>query len=311
MDATTAAQETRRYATFIKTPEGVPLMKIASGASGEDYVWTDTMMAKAGDVIDGLAVHYYTVPGGWENKKPATAFDEHDWAEVLSRSVAVDNLLTRHGKIMDKYDPKRRVALLLDEWGTWYKNEPGTNPGFLYQQNSLRDALVAAVTFNIFTRHAERLRGANIAQMVNVLQALILTDGAKMVRTPTYWAFDLYKDFQNATVLPVEVDSPWYGRGDFGLASINASAVRDVHGVVHVALVNTDPAQGAQVQLKLDGIAPGKVAGRIITADTMDAHNTFDAPDAVRPQPFAGAHWTNGVLTAKLPPKAVVVLDLP
>ncbi|WP_206244728.1 alpha-N-arabinofuranosidase [Novosphingobium terrae] len=310
MDAVTAAQETRRYAAFIKTPEGVPLMKVASGASGEDYAWTETMMAKAGDVIDGLALHYYTVPGGWENKKPATGFDEHDWAEVLAKTVAVDTLLTRHGKIMDKYDPKRRVALLLDEWGTWYKNEPGTNPGFLYQQNSLRDALVAALNFNIFTRHAERLRGANIAQMVNVLQALILTDGAKMVRTPTYWAFDLYKDYQGATVLPVEVDSRWYGRGEYGLAAISASAVRDPQGVVHVALVNADPAQGSQVTVKIDGVAPGTVSGRILTADKMDAHNTMDAPDAVRPQSFTAARWQNGVLTATLPPKAVVMLEL-
>jgi alpha-N-arabinofuranosidase len=310
MDATTAAQETRRYAAFIKTPEGVPLMKVASGASGEDYAWTETMMARAGDVIDGLALHYYTVPGGWENKKPATGFDEHDWAEVLAKTVTIDTLLTRHGKIMDKYDPKRRVALLLDEWGTWYKNEPGTNPGFLYQQNSLRDALVAALNFNIFTRHAERLRGANIAQMVNVLQALILTDGAKMVRTPTYWAFDLYKDYQGATVLPVEVDSRWYGRGEYGLAAISASAVRDPQGVVHVALANADPAQGSRVSVKIDGVAPGAVSGRILTADKMDAHNSFDAPDAVRPQPFTAAQWQNGVLTATLPPKAVVMLDL-
>ena len=89
----------------------------------------------------------------------------------------MEELVTRHSTIMDKYDPNKKVALAVDEWGIWTDVEPGTNPGFLYQQNSLRDAIVAATTLNIFNNHSDRVRLANLAQTVNVLQALVLTQG--------------------------------------------------------------------------------------------------------------------------------------
>ncbi|NLS25355.1 Intracellular exo-alpha-L-arabinofuranosidase 2 [Sphingomonas sp. S2M10] len=305
-----AADVTRRYATFLKVPAGEKLMKIASGANSFDYNWTEVMMRKAGDKIDGIGVHYYTVPGEWSKKGAATGFDEEGWARTLSKTLKMEELLTEHGKIMDKYDPKKRVALLVDEWGTWYDVEPGTNPGFLYQQNSLRDAMVAALNFNIFARHADRVRGANIAQMVNVLQAMLLTDGARMVKTPTYWAFDLYKDYMDGTVLPVDVTSRWYNKDQWTMRAVSASAVRGADGVVHVGLVNVDPNQPASVSVKLDGVTGTQVTGKVLTGTTMDAHNDFQAPDAIRPAAFTGASLSGGTLTVQVPAKAIVMLDI-
>ncbi|WP_329959242.1 alpha-N-arabinofuranosidase [Sphingomonas sp. Leaf21] len=305
-----AADVTRRYSTFLKVPAGEKLMKIASGANSDDYNWTEVMMRDAGSAFDGIGVHYYTIPGNWAQKGAATGFDEEAWARTLSKTLKMDELLTKHSAIMDKYDRGRRVALLVDEWGTWYDVEPGTNPGFLFQQNSLRDAVVASLNLDIFARHADRVRGANIAQMVNVLQAMILVDGARMVKTPTYWVFDMYKDYQDATVLPVDVQSRWYNKDQWVMKAISASAVRDKAGVVHVGLTNVDPNQAATVSVKLDGLNAAQVSGRILTGATMDAHNTFDAPNQIAPQPFQGASLSGGLLTVQIPAKSVVMLDL-
>jgi alpha-N-arabinofuranosidase len=305
-----AADETRRYATFVKVPEGVQLMKIASGANESDYNWTDVMMRKAGDKFDGIGVHYYTIPYEWKHKGAATGFDEDQWARTLAKTLKMDEYITNHAKVMDKYDPQKRVALLIDEWGTWYDVEPGTNPGFLYQQNSLRDALVASLNLDIFARHADRVRGANIAQMVNVLQAMLLTDGTRLVKTPTYWVFDLYKDYQDATVLPVEVRSRWYAKNEWVMKAVSASAVRGADGRVHVGLTNVDPNQPATVTVTMDGVSGAGVTGRIITAAAMDAHNTFDAPDTVRPAAFTGASLSGKTLSVTLPAKSVVMLDV-
>ncbi|WP_433909346.1 alpha-N-arabinofuranosidase [Sphingomonas yabuuchiae] len=305
-----AADVTRRYSTFLKVPAGEKLMKIASGANSDDYNWTEVMMRDAGGAFDGIGVHYYTIPGNWDKKGAATSFDEESWARTLSKTLKMDELLTRHSAIMDKYDPNKRVALLVDEWGTWYDVEPGTNPGFLYQQNSLRDAMVTSLNLDIFARHADRVRGANIAQMVNVLQAMMLTDGARMVKTPTYWVFDMYKDYQDATVLPVDVQSRWYNKNQWVMKAVSASAVRDKAGVVHVGLTNVDPNQPATVSVKLDGVTAGQVSGRILTGATMDAHNSFDSPNQVAPQPFNGATLSGGMLTVQIPAKSVVMLDL-
>ena len=305
-----AADVTRRYATFVKVPEGQKLMKIASGANTDDYVWTETMMRKAGDKIDGIGVHYYTIPYEWKKKGAATGFDEDAWARTLSKTLRMDELITGHSKVMDKYDPAKRVALLIDEWGTWYDVEPGTNPGFLYQQNSLRDAMVTSVNFDIFARHADRVRGANIAQMVNVLQSMLLTDGARMVKTPTYWVFDLYKDYQDGTVLPIDVQSRWYNKNEWTMKAISSSAVRGRDGAVHMGLTNVDPNRATTVSAKLDGVTGASVSGRIVTATAMDAVNTFDAPDTVKPVAFTGATLSGGKLTVILPPKSVVMLDI-
>ncbi|WP_019832031.1 alpha-N-arabinofuranosidase [Sphingomonas sp. PR090111-T3T-6A] len=305
-----AADLTRRYATFIKAPAGEKIMRFASGANGDDYHWTDVMMREAVDQIDGLTLHYYTVPGDWKHKGSATRFDEAEWAETLAKTLKMEELVSKHSAIMDKYDPARRVWLVVDEWGTWYDAEPGTNPGFLYQQNSLRDAVVAAVNLNIFTKHADRVKMAAIAQMVNVLQSMILTDGAKMVRTPTYHVFAMYKPWQDATSLPIEIQSPWYSKDQWTVPAVSASAVRDKAGQIHVALANLDPNRAVNISARLAGAGIAGVSGRILTAPAMNAINSFDQPDRVTPQPFTGAGAAGDTLSVTLPSKSVVVLDL-
>jgi len=310
MRAEYAADVTRRYATFIKAPAGQRIQKIASGANTDDYHWTEVMMRDAGPLLDGLSLHYYTVPDVWEHKGSATRFDEHEWAATLSHTWRMEELITRHAAIMDRYDPNKRVMLAVDEWGAWYDVEPGTNPGFLYQQNSLRDALVAAINLNIFARHADRVRMSAIAQMVNVLQAMILTDGPRMVRTPTYWVYDLYKPWQDADVIPIDLNTPWYGKDEFAIPAVSASAVRAKDGHVRVALANADPRRSMPVAIRLGGAGGSAVSGQVITATEMNAFNTFDRPDAVRPAPLVGAKVSGDLLTLTLPAKSVAVLRL-
>ena len=305
-----AADVTRRYATFIKAPAGQTILKIASGANTDDYHWTEVMMREAGTMIDGISLHYYTVPGVWEHKGSATEFDEHAWAATLAHTSRMEELLTKHSAVMDKYDPAKRVALVVDEWGAWYDVEPGTNPGFLYQQSSLRDALVAAINLNIFARHADRVRMSAIAQMINVLQAMMLTDGPKMVRTPTYWVYDLYKPWQDAQVVPIELNTPWYDKDEFAIPAVSASAVRAKDGHLRIALANANPDGPVEVSVELVGASATTVSGSVITAPQMNAHNTFEQPDAVRPAPFDGAQIKAGVLSVALPAESVVVLRL-
>jgi len=311
MRAEYAADLTNRYAQFAKSANG-PMLKIASGPSDSNYEWTEAMMRIAGKNIDGLALHYYTRPrdNDWKDKGAAIGFPEREWASTMSHTLEMEEFITKHSAIMDKYDPAKRVMLAVDEWGTWYDPTPGSNPGFLEQQNSLRDAVVAGLNLNIFAHHADRVRMAAIAQMVNVLQAMLLTDGAKMVKTPTYWVFDLYKPWQGATSLPIQVTSPWYHKDEVAVPAVSASVVRDTAGQVHVALVNLDPNRAMPVSVALAGLQATQASGRIITGTAMDAHNSFDAPDTVVPQPFTGAQVAGGNLTLTVPAKSVLVLDL-
>jgi alpha-N-arabinofuranosidase len=311
MRAEYAADVTRRYANFVKVPAGQTMSKIASGASDADYDWTDTLMRVAGKSIDALALHHYAIPSGvWKKKGAATGFAETEWASLLASAYSIDELISRHSAIMDKYDPDKRVWLAVDEWGNWYDVEPGTNPGFLYQQNTLRDAVSAALNLNIFSRHADRVKLANIAQMVNVLQAMILTRDEKMVLTPTYHVFDMYKPFQDATALALDLKTPRYRSGKSDLPAVDAAAVKGKDGRVYVALVNLDPRHAADVDLALGGVSPKKVSGRILTASAMDAHNDFGSAQAIVPHAFADASLRGGALQATLPPKSVVVLAL-
>ena len=204
----------------------------------------------------------------------------------------------------------KRIGLVVDEWGTWYDPEPGSRPGFLYQQNSLRDALVAALNFHIVQRHADRVVMANIAQTVNVLQAMILTDKEKMLLTPTYHVFEMFKVHQGATSLPIELTTPDYALGTEKIPAVSASASRDAAGRIHLSLVNTDPHAAVTVTCTLTGYAATAVTGRVLTAAVMDAHNTFAAPATVHPEPFTGAELAGGKLTVALPAKSVVMLEL-
>ncbi|MCJ2182785.1 alpha-N-arabinofuranosidase [Novosphingobium sp. 1949] len=306
-----AADVTRRYATFVKVPDGTRTLKIASGANVDDYAFTEAMMRIAGNMVDGLSLHYYVLPeGGWPPHSDPVNFGEQEWADALFEANRMDELITKHSAIMDKYDPKKRVMLAVDEWGAWYKQDPDTHPGFLRQQNTLRDAMIASTTLDIFAKHADRVRMSAIAQMVNVLQAMILTDGSKMVKTPTYWVYDMYKPWQDATVLPLSIDAPYYAKGKFTLPAVSGSAVKAKDGAIHVALSNLDPEQSNTVTIALDGVNGQGVSGTILTAGAINAHNTFDNPDAVKPVAFEGAKIEGGKLVVTLPAKSIVALTL-
>ncbi len=301
----------RHYSTFVRPPAGQTANRVAVGPNADDYHWTEVLMANAAGSYDALALHYYTLPGGdWLHKGSAREFTEGDWIRTLAATLRMDELLTKHEAIMDHYDPARRVALDVDEWGLWHDVEPGSNPGFLYQQNTLRDALAAALNLNIFHRHAARVRMANIAQMVNVLQAMVLTQGDKLVLTPTYHVYDMYQAFQGATLLPLELDAPPYLHDGHSIPSVDASAARDAAGVIHLAIVNLDPGHAATLTVKIAGAQPHGVSGRVLTAPAMNAFNSFTAPTAVQPVAFGGAAVHSGVLIVSLPAKSVVVLDL-
>jgi alpha-N-arabinofuranosidase len=307
------ADELRKYNTFIKNYDRTkPIARIAAGANSRDYTWTEVLMDRVGRRMNLLSVHYYTLPtGNWNRKGTATGFGEEMWFSTLERTLVMDELLTQHGAVMDKSDPEKRVGLAVDEWGTWYDVEPGTEPGFLYQQNTLRDAVVTALNFHIFHKHAARVTMTNIAQTVNVLQAMILTSKERMLRTPTYWVFEMFKEHQGGTSLPIELTAPDYTLGQKKIPMVSASATRAADkSAVHVSLVNTSPSQPVTVVARLTGVSPAAVTGRILTAGAIDAHNTFDAPDTVKPVAFSGASLAGGSLTVTLPARAVVILTL-
>jgi alpha-N-arabinofuranosidase len=298
----------RQFQSYLYNFGDNRLFKIACGASDANYGWTDVLMREAGSVIHGLSLHYYTVD--WANKGSATQFTEREWFKVLKKTLAMSELIDRHTTVMDKYDPRKRVALIVDEWGTWYDVEPGTNPGFLYQQNTLRDALVAGINLNIFNNHCDRVRMANIAQTINVLQAVILTQDDKMVLTPTYHVYDMYKVHQDATLLPLDLKSAEYSFEKDRIPAVSMSASKDKAGRIHVTLCNLDPQNTNTVTVDLRGARPAKVTGRILTADAMNTHNTFEKPDAVKPADFSGARLTGNGFEVRLPSKSVVVLEL-
>jgi alpha-N-arabinofuranosidase len=306
------ADEFRRFNTFIKNYPGNKIYRVAGGSNGNDFNWTEVLMANAAKQMNGLSLHWYTLPtGNWQKKGSATEFDEAAWMSTLQHTLHMEELLVKHSAIMDKYDPTHRVGLVVDEWGTWYDPTPGTNPGFLQQQNSLRDAIVAGLNLHLFQNHAERVSMANIAQMVNVLQAMILTDQGKMVLTPTYHVFEMFKVHQDATSLPVALSSPDYVLGAEKIPAVSAAASRDAAGKVHLSLVNANPNTALTVSCTLAGLAAKSATGRILTSPAMQDCNTFTAPETVKPQPFTGAKLAaDGKLTVSLPAKSVVVLTL-
>jgi alpha-N-arabinofuranosidase len=311
------SDEYRRYQTYVRNFGDNQIYKIACGPRNDDYHWAEVLMKNGrnmrGDaLVHGLSLHYYTPDGPYRQQHSATQFGEREWIDILKTAIWMDELIINHSAIMDRYDPEKRVGLIVDEWGTWYAAEPGTHPRFLYQQNSLRDALVAALTLNIFNRHCERVTMANIAQTINVLQALILTESGsdRIILTPTYHVFDMYKVHQDATLLPLNLRCDDYTYGEHTIASLSGSASRDKAGRVHLSLCNLNPNQSADVRCELRGMALNAIRGRILTADRMNAHNTFDAPEQVRPDEFQGATIQDNQFTVTLPARSVVVLEL-
>ncbi len=310
-----------QFATFMKTAQKPAPVMLASGdRSGDATDFTKVLMANRRAPMDAISMHYYTTLGPtWFNKDTATGFNEEGWIRILGNTLKMDGFIKTHDALMTAaenkqavkaHEPVHRVALYIDEWGTWYKPEPGSNPGFLVQQNTMRDAIVAAANFNIFHKYAARVQMTSIAQTVNVLQAMILTDGPKMLRTPTYYVYDMYKPFQGAASLPISVKTATYKYGKWSVPEVSASAARTTDGAIVIGLANLDPHKSAPVSAQLTGVKGGQVQGQVLTADVMDAHNTFDNPNAVHPVAFDGAKLNGSRLTLSLPPKSVVVLTV-
>ncbi|WP_301924255.1 alpha-N-arabinofuranosidase [Ferruginibacter sp.] len=305
------ADEYRKYATFISDWENTGgLMRIASGASDADYNWTETLMKNIPlGMLGGVAMHHYSVLD-WNKKGSATDFSEDQYFHIMKQALLMDELVTKHAAIMDKYDPKQKIALVVDEWGGWYDVEKGTNPGFLYQQNTIRDAMIAGVTLNIFNNHADRVRVANLAQCVNVLQAVIFTNNEKMILTPTYYVMEMYNVHQDATLLPLTLTVNDYILNGEKLPAVSASASKDSLGVIHISLVNIDPLQSQKISIVLKGETKKNLSGRILTSKKLQDYNSFTEPEKIKPAAFNTASIDKNVLTVTLPPMAVVVLTI-
>lgn len=287
------------------------MQRIAVGwdSGNEDY--TESVMQAWKDKvwswdIEGVSLHGYTIPNSWEAKGPSVGFSEDEYAKGIKATLKMEGWITAQTAIMDRYDPEKELALFVDEWGLWADPMPGSNPAFLQQQNTMRDAVIAALNLNIFMRHADRVRGTNIAQMANVLQAMILTDGPQMVLTPTYHVYEMYVPFQGATLAPAAFDAGTYALGDISVPGVDAAAARDSEGTLWLSLVNVNPTQPATLTVRVAG-SPGSAVGRILTAPDVDSHNSFDRPNDVRPAAFSG-RVVDGQLTFDLPPKSVAVV---
>jgi alpha-N-arabinofuranosidase len=311
MTAEYYANEYKRYASYTKNYPNARLRKVAGGANSGDYHWTETLMKNIPlGMMWGISLHYYTIPtGNWGKKGSATQFDEREYFNTMKNCLRMDELVTKHSAVMDKYDSAKRVALVVDEWGIWTDVEPGTNPGFLYQQNSLRDALIAATHLNIFNNHADRVRMANLAQTINVLQALILTKGRDMLLTPTYHVFDLFKVHQDAKLIPLKFESPDFISGTDKIPALNISASKDSSGSVNISMVNLDPSKNISLKISIDG-SLNIAGGQILTYSNLTDINTFEKKNNVKPETFNGARKTGNDLIVDLPSKSIVVVRL-
>ena len=285
------------------------LMRIASGASDADYNWTETLMKNIpGNMLGGVAMHHYSVIE-WNKKGDAVDFTEGQYFTTMKEAIKMDELIVKHGAIMNKYDPEKKIALVVDEWGGWYDVEKGTNPGFLYQQNTMRDAILAGATLNIFNNHADRVRMANLAQCVNVLQAVILTDKAKMILTPTYHVMQMYSVHQDAKLLPITLNSPLYTYNGESLPALSASASKDKNGLVHISLVNVDTKKDHKIEIDLNELGIKAVTGNILSSSKLQDYNSFDNPNKIQPAVYKGFDVKKGKLTIVVPPFSVIMLE--
>ena len=314
------ANEYRKFATFFHKNgatfhmhNDLSALRVASGPNNDDTKWMEVVLKEAGPMMDAISLHYYTVwHGDWAQRDTATAlnFPASHWNEILYQAWRMDGVLRAHEAVMDKVDPAKRIGLFVDEWGTWYRAEPGTEPGHLYQQNTLRDALVAAGTLNIFHAHADRVKMANIAQAVNVLQAMLLTDGAKLAKTPTYYAFAMYLPFQDATFIPISAPAPLLKAESGSFPAFTLSAAKAKDGKTYVAVANADKDKGYKLALDLGTLKASKVSGQILTATKLDAHNTPGQSEEIAPASYRGGRISGGKLLLDVPAKAVVVVGL-
>lgn len=301
----------RRFQTYVRNYGDNKIFKIAGGANVDDFNWTEVLMREAARFMDGLSLHYYVCPGGFDNKGDAVRFSDKEWEMSMQKAVFMEELIEKHSTIMDKYDPEKRVAMIVDEWGAWYDVEPGTNPGFLYQQNTVRDAVIAGVTLNIFNNHNDRVRMANIAQTVNVLQSMVLTDEDKMLLTPTYHVFRMYKVHQDAERVSLDLDTKMLSVDGEKYPQVSVSASKAADGTVNISLCNLDKDNDVEVDFELRGIELlGHMTGEVITSKKMNDHNTFEDPDKVKPVQFTGFKTTEDAVKVTLPPMSVVMLSV-
>ncbi|MGI5958741.1 MAG: alpha-N-arabinofuranosidase [Massiliimalia sp.] len=303
------ANEYCRYATYCRDYDGKKLFKIACGANTDDYDWTEQVMkriTKGGPGANGISLHYYTVPTGiWDKKGSATDFDADTYYATISRALYMDELVRRHSQIMDRYDPTGQVSLIVDEWGTWYDVEPGTNPGFLYQQNTMRDAMVASITLDIFHKHSDRVRMANIAQLVNVLQSVILTEGERMVLTPTYYVFKMFQNHQDSTLIDSFIQTQNIGTPESSIPDLYESASVSGDGTLNLSLTNLSLDKEQKIDMVLVETPVHEAEAWILTGN-MNSHNTFDQPNQVKAEPFTNFTVTEKGISFTAPPCSVV-----
>lgn len=298
----------KRYATYVRNYPGNKITKVACGPGGADFRWLEVVLSKAAEQMDAISLHHYVFAGNWDRKGMAVVFDETGWFKVLKNTLQLDDTIKKAKEIMDKFDKRGRIGLFVDEWGTWWDTEIKGNPGFLYQQNTIRDAVVAGCFLNIFNQHCDRVRMANIAQTNNVLQAMILTKADMMIVTPTYHVFEMYKVHQGAKLLPSDIVCNPYKNNSETIAGMSASASKDESGKIHISICNLNPETPAELECSFEGFNAQKAQGRILTAEVMNAHNTFEKPDAVKPVEFKGMEVKDGKILATIPSKSVVVL---
>ena len=303
----------RQYATFMtnwSNDKESKIFRVASGANSSDYHWTEVMMRDIPlNMLEGVALHHYAVID-WNKKGSATGFTEQEYFTTMKRALYMEELVNRHSTIMDRYDPQKKVALLVDEWGGWYDVEPGTNGAFLYQQNTMRDAMIAGISLNIFNNHADRVKMANLAQTVNVLQAVVLTKEEKIILTPTYHVMEMYNVHQDATLLPIMIKTNKYSSGNDSLPAVSGSASMDKNKAVHLSLVNIDSKNAQEISVDLRGIKPTGVTGRILSSAKLQDYNSFENADKIKPVAFSGASLSGNTLKVKLPAFSVVVLEV-
>jgi alpha-N-arabinofuranosidase len=297
----------RKYSSFCKNYGDNKLFRISAGYNSPEE--TEILMKNIGHRMNGMSLHYYVVRD-WSNKGQATGFSLDDYFTTMKLCLGLDNNIKAHSAVMDKYDPEKKIGLIVDEWGNWFDVEPNTNPGFLFQQNTLRDALTAASSLNILNNNCDRVKMANIAQMVNVLQAMILTRDKEMVLTPTYYVFKMFKVHQDASLLPIELTSTDYSNGTEKIKSLNASASIDKNGKIHITVVNIDPLKAQTVQCKLNGVDKPSATGEIITANNLTDFNDFASAEKVNLKAFTEFSFDKNTVTIKIPAKSVVCLEI-
>ncbi len=301
----------RQFSTYLGNYGDNQLYRVACGPSDYNYAWTETLMKDSNtrNRFQGLSIHYYSIVDNWNKKGSATVFGEREWFRTMSANLQMDVIIKGHKAIMDRYDPLKTKGLVVDEWGNWFDVEPGTNPGFLYQQNTLRDALTAAIHLNIFNLHADRVKVANLAQMVNVLQSVILTKDDKMVLTPTYHVFRMFRVHQEARLLNIDLKCEDYEYGDEKVQSISASASVDESGKMHISIANLNPNKSIRLSCPVVGETYKLITGEVLTASDMNAMNTFENPEAIKPVAFRDFTYKDGLLTINMPAKSVIVLE--